>query len=40
MSDPDGAATAAQPAERLVVADFELMVRESTLGGMATWGGA
>ncbi|MDX2936073.1 LacI family DNA-binding transcriptional regulator [Streptomyces ipomoeae] len=31
---------AGQEAGRLVVADFELMVRESTLGGMAAWGGA
>lgn len=31
---------AAEQAGRLVVADFELMVRESTLGGMAAWGGA
>jgi hypothetical protein len=32
----NGAVT--QEAGRLVVADFELTVRESTLGGMAGWG--
>ncbi|MFH9554704.1 LacI family DNA-binding transcriptional regulator [Streptomyces sp. NPDC017435] len=30
----------APDAGRLVVADFELMLRESTVGGMAAWGGA
>ncbi|MEU1167504.1 substrate-binding domain-containing protein [Streptomyces sp. NPDC005921] len=30
----------AQETGRLVVADFELMLRESTVGGMAAWAGA
>ncbi|MCI3278376.1 LacI family DNA-binding transcriptional regulator [Streptomyces cylindrosporus] len=32
--------TAPQDTGRLIVADFELTVRESTLGGMGGWGGA
>ncbi|WP_427924981.1 LacI family DNA-binding transcriptional regulator [Streptomyces sp. cg40] len=32
--------TASADTGRLIVADFELTVRESTLGGMSAWGGA